>query len=904
MDSESEKTESTKDSSLEVKFPGSVQVPGAVSGENGETGGAQPAVVDSSVSHAAAVESSIAFLSTQRRSTWAGLPEEDLTPLLVNLFDCFDEGQGGSGRLYAAQIVALLGSIGASVSPYALTEAMKTLDPGLHSLDAKEFAALVSAWSKTDAELKTAVAEWARQHHEMTKEHARNLLLHTAMQSKVLPLESRRRWALDALVVLAITYHAAVAPMRIIGFDEGYVTYWFEVLLSLFMVGEVAVCFHTAVVSGQWVIEERKASAWRYFVTWFTVDALGSFPFDLLAALFVPMPVVGWLQCLRLLRILKFPYLFALSPRGFLEPSVVWLKVTFLPLFWMAMRMLVVVHWLTIIWVAVFDLEDAEDAYIHSLYLVVETLTTVGYGDLSVTTRSQRFYAVFLFVVGVIINGYVVSRLTMLLVQTDLTQDRDAVLQRTLAVVRKFQLPQSLQREVLSFQFHSLSWSTSATFREVLEALPSTMQQHIAIFVRIHIVMRIPHFTAATPECQVALAQALEEIVLPPSETVCEQGEIGHELYFIVHGCANVHLNNGQSVAVLKRGSFFGHLALLHEGSKRTANVTTITYCAMLCLRKQDFDAIRARFREFSNAIDKEAGEIAGSKPVPEPTPRDQQANPLRPRLSAATAEVPMSTLAVSLDNVFDAAGCDAVTGKDEDPDDPPFSARAKKFATLRWPPQTPVHTDDRLHSAAEFSVRGLRRRSSIKRRVIPEYSDDNLSGSRKLSEAATVHGESPADLPAAITDISQGRPKPPPLTDCNTAQSLWNKSGSIFQAPTHATVRVSPSPTMTTKLGQSGSAGGFEDKVLSMLGSLTQDVAEIKKILRMPSSPRVRSPIENSLSQLGSQMDALPPTLLPPALASNSMVSAPTRSPAITPLRDKPTPGIMPRQQSAGFSA
>eukprot|EP01062_Namystynia_karyoxenos_P073564 TRINITY_DN70362_c0_g1_i1.p1 TRINITY_DN70362_c0_g1~~TRINITY_DN70362_c0_g1_i1.p1 ORF type:complete len:1190 (+),score=267.74 TRINITY_DN70362_c0_g1_i1:92-3571(+) len=549
---------------------------------------------------------------------------------LRQVFERYDASGTMDGELSIDELGALLRDIGVDFTIPELERWVQASDDGsAHSrLDLPRFMNLMLDLRKRAHAAGAAALENYFNGIEKRFDQKTSLdaLLAIARKSSTIPPESPARWALDMLVVLVTFFHAVVVPLRLAGNGTWPELRPFEWVMAAAGLAEVASCFVTAQVRGGWVIEERSVVPKLYLRSWFPLDLLSVVPCDLVAAaLGAPDLNVASLQALRLLRVFKIPSLFQISRRGFLEANSIWFKVSFLPIFMLVWWMLVLVHWLVVAFEVIFKDSDngnllKNEPYLTSLYLTVETLTTVGYGDLTVQTSEQKSYATFLFVLGAVLNGYVVSRLTQLLMQADLSQDHTLVLQRTLAVLDQFSVPSDMQREVLSFQYHCLSNSPSATFREVTESLPESMRVHISIFVRIHIVNRVPHFASASPECQVALAQALTEVVLPAGQAICHEGEKGHEMYFIMHGVASVHSSSGTHYAVLRRGSFFGHVALLQEGSSRTASVTAISYCDMLRLRRTDFSVIRARFAEFNEAVEDEARRIAGPHDDQQPT--------------------------------------------------------------------------------------------------------------------------------------------------------------------------------------------------------------------------------------------------------------------------------------------
>eukprot|EP01065_Artemidia_motanka_P038100 TRINITY_DN4696_c0_g1_i2.p1 TRINITY_DN4696_c0_g1~~TRINITY_DN4696_c0_g1_i2.p1 ORF type:complete len:836 (+),score=100.84 TRINITY_DN4696_c0_g1_i2:67-2574(+) len=547
--------------------------------------------------------------------------------LTAPLFAVFSK-RADAGLLPAEHVSAALADCEIPVSQARLAKHVPRA-----AIDYDEFAALVRQFTAEGPER-------SPEEEEARILCRKQLLERAAADEQLWAPESYARWILDAGILICVAYYAAVFPLHVQAVTDGGSLYMsrtsisLEAMLSVFQLLEVAFSFRTQVVMGSWVSDDPAVARVQYAKGLFVPDFLGSLPLDLVAhACGAGDTEVVLLQSLRSLRVCKLTSLFALSPRGFLKPGIVWMRVTFLPIFKMFFGAITLLHWLAVLFMIVFADRHTDqqiaDPYVDAVYQVMEVVSTVGYGDVAVVSRSQKVYTTCLFLLSIVMNGYVVSRLTQLLVQTDLQQDHDAVLQRTLAVVKKFGLPPDLQREVLSYQYHSLSWDVRASFSQVTDALPQEMRDHISIYARIHIVARIPHFAAAAPECQVALAQALREHVFVPESRLCEEGTKGDELFFITHGCAHVHSHAGQSYAILRKGSFFGHLALLQEDSLRTASVTTITYVATLLLHRDDFGRILADHQDFSEAMEEERLAVLQANSGREQREGDDQKNPL-----------------------------------------------------------------------------------------------------------------------------------------------------------------------------------------------------------------------------------------------------------------------------------
>jgi len=75
-------------------------------------------------------------------------------------------------------------------------------------------------------------------------------------------------------------------------------------------------------------------------------------------------------------------------------------------------------HWLTCGWIYLRDIPAAADnvtKYISSLYWVIETLTTVGYGETTALTNAQKIYAMIIMLAGVGVYGFIIGNVANLL---------------------------------------------------------------------------------------------------------------------------------------------------------------------------------------------------------------------------------------------------------------------------------------------------------------------------------------------------------------------------------------------------------------------------------------------------------------------------------------------------------
>jgi CPA1 family monovalent cation:H+ antiporter len=101
------------------------------------------------------------------------------------------------------------------------------------------------------------------------------------------------------------------------------------------------------------------------------------------------------------------------------------------------------------------------------------------------------------------------------------------------------------------------------------------------------LLLKVPLLKTLSSDQLIGLTNKLTASVFLPGELVCQAGDPGDAMYFIVSGAMEVDL--GEEAVVLGSGEFFGELALIKE-QPRNASVKAVGFCELLRLNRSDFD--------------------------------------------------------------------------------------------------------------------------------------------------------------------------------------------------------------------------------------------------------------------------------------------------------------------------
>jgi CPA1 family monovalent cation:H+ antiporter len=118
------------------------------------------------------------------------------------------------------------------------------------------------------------------------------------------------------------------------------------------------------------------------------------------------------------------------------------------------------------------------------------------------------------------------------------------------------------------------------------------------------LISHVPLFKDLSKPQLDALAHLLRPRFAVPGERLITTGDRGDAMYFISSGVVQVQA--GDQKIPLTRGDFFGEMALVWD-LPRQADVTASSYCQLLVLQDDDFQALLRGHRDMKTIIDREA---------------------------------------------------------------------------------------------------------------------------------------------------------------------------------------------------------------------------------------------------------------------------------------------------------
>ena len=236
--------------------------------------------------------------------------------------------------------------------------------------------------------------------------------------------------------------------------------------------------------------------------------------------------------------------------------------------------------------------------WLRSVYWAVQSITSVGYGDIPAENPYTQVLSLFTMLIGVVLVSWIMTNVLAAMNPDSSARRFHERLQYVLAYLKNNQLPAGVAKRVITFY----RWQNMNQFDEksVLSDLPAQLRKDIFDNLYTDGLKDIPIFAGCSSQFMTEISLRMSPISFPQLQNVYCQGELGTKMYFITKGSVALILREvmGQpnqedfaqiadSCVELCRGSFFGEAAVLGHPSRLETIVTTRS-STMMTLRVED----------------------------------------------------------------------------------------------------------------------------------------------------------------------------------------------------------------------------------------------------------------------------------------------------------------------------
>jgi hyperpolarization activated cyclic nucleotide-gated potassium channel 2 len=234
--------------------------------------------------------------------------------------------------------------------------------------------------------------------------------------------------------------------------EPSLVTAWVDYSIDIMFLIDITIFFNTAYFdtkTEQYIFSYMKIFQ-QYMKFWFWIDLISTIPFESIFYSTMKISVGGqYNQLVKILRIIRFARLSKVfssrnkNNRDLVvnQPIIRNILLLVVQIAFVAHLFACIWHYITLgvdkSWVTEFDFQDSPpfDSYVASLYFIVMTTVTVGYGDIHAINNRERCFAIITMFTGGILFSALLSKITSLLEKRN---PRSKALREKMAELREY----------------------------------------------------------------------------------------------------------------------------------------------------------------------------------------------------------------------------------------------------------------------------------------------------------------------------------------------------------------------------------------------------------------------------------------------------------------------------------
>ncbi|XP_069374202.1 voltage-gated inwardly rectifying potassium channel KCNH6 isoform X2 [Paralichthys olivaceus] len=384
-----------------------------------------------------------------------------------------------------------------------------------------------------------------------------------------------------------------------------------DLMVDVLFIVDIVINLRTTYVDkNDEVVTQPSRIAKHYIKGWFPIDLFAAIPFDLLifrSGSDEMATLTSLLKTARLLRLVRVA-------RKLDRYSEYGAAVLFL----LMCTFVLIAHWLACIWYAIGFVErpytetgwldnlaeqlgktyndsdsssgpSVKDKYVTALYFTLSSLTSVGFGNVSPNTNSEKIFSICVMVIGSLMYASIFGNVSAIIqrLYSGTTRYHTQML-RVKEFIRFHQIPGCLRQRLEEYFQHAWSYTNGIDMNAVLKGFPESLQADICLHLNRSLLHNCKAFRGGSQACLRALAKRFKTVHAPPGDTLIHYGDILDSLFFISRGSIQI-IRDDVVVAILERNDIFGEAIHLYDDpGKSNSDVHTITYCDLHRILRDD----------------------------------------------------------------------------------------------------------------------------------------------------------------------------------------------------------------------------------------------------------------------------------------------------------------------------
>ncbi|KAJ7372504.1 hypothetical protein OS493_019013 [Desmophyllum pertusum] len=248
---------------------------------------------------------------------------------------------------------------------------------------------------------------------------------------------------------------------------------------------------------------------------------------------------------------------------------------------------------------------DVGKKYVLSLYWATATATSTGYGDLHAITLEERWFSMAAMLTGIgLFFGFILGGMASML--TNLDSQRARYIHH-LDVIKDhlgdMKITSDIRTRVLAYYEYLWTHNRGVSGVGMFNDLPLTFQAELSLMINKKVLEKAPLFRGLNPGFKRMLSLVIKPVFYMPNQIIASKGDIGHHMFYIHRGRAEILCENDCEVLVtLKEGKLFGEVSMVYN-LPRSASVRAATPCVIFLLDRADLNRVLKHYPEVAEQL-------------------------------------------------------------------------------------------------------------------------------------------------------------------------------------------------------------------------------------------------------------------------------------------------------------
>ncbi|CAI2386158.1 unnamed protein product [Moneuplotes crassus] len=219
-----------------------------------------------------------------------------------------------------------------------------------------------------------------------------------------------------------------------------------------------------------------------------------------------------------------------------------------------------------------FSDDDTLQKYMLSLFWTLQTITTVGYGTITLTNSLEKLYAIIVIIIGATIYSFIVGSISS---SVHNNEEKSIKLQDKLKVLKEMgtfgNLPDELLKRIERFLKENItingvaSGTSRIPLQKCLSELPERLKIELIQYTHRDIIRKNSFFFGKPLEFALNVLSIQREITVPSDYMMYKRGDPAEEVFIIYSGSIVLYSEDWIPYVKYSAGSYFGEIEVLFK---------------------------------------------------------------------------------------------------------------------------------------------------------------------------------------------------------------------------------------------------------------------------------------------------------------------------------------------------